>query len=989
MNARSSNPLADATSACGQSEPHPALGECLRRWAHLHASRTALVDEESRMSFADLDRRVDRLAAGLHALGLRSGDRAMLQLPNGMGFVTACFALLRLGVIPVLAMPTQRAHDIDALCRLAEPVAYFVPDQVGGFDYRPLAAQMAQAHPCLRAVVIDGEPGPQAPGTYALATLEGEPQPWPIPAPGDTALLLLSGGTTGVPKLIARTHRDYAYNFSASAELCGLDETTVYLAVLPIAHNFTLACPGILGTLARGGTVVLSRSASCDEAMPLIERERVTHVALVPPLAQLWVQARDWEDSDLSSLRLVQIGGSRLEPALARRVPDALGPLQQVFGMAEGLLCYTRLDDPADTILHTQGRPLSPQDQIRIVDEHEQQVPPGQVGQLLTRGPYTIASYYRASEQHATSFTRDGYYRTGDLVRQDPAGNLIVEGRIKEQIQRGGEKISTAEVEYALGQLAGVGAAVVVGVPDALLGERICAFVQPSDGGIDTASLREVLRAQGLSAFKLPDQAETIAAWPLTPVGKIDKQRLIAIAQERRASASEAPPPTAARYAERSIAVTTPPLELATRLAATLESRHYTLYEHGDECSIGLEAVLKVMIEPDGTVRRSDAALGPASSPYAGLAQALAGIPFDGWRAYGRADFELAHLMHGLGGSPGSRPLLTLSIPRAEIRLRPGQALLRALDAADLDGLQAQVLAQDAASEPPPGQPVQLAVDTHAGEEHLYKQQVAAALAEMHAHAYQKVILSRTVEAPADLDLVASYLAGRRCNTPARSFLLRDDDFQAYGFSPETVVEIDALGRVSTQPLAGTRALCGDSAENERLRRELLADPKEIAEHAVSVKLALQEMALVCSPDSLGVSEFMEVSCRGSVQHLASRVSGRLAPGRDAWSAFETLFPAVTASGIPKREALDSIRRHEAAPRGLYSGCVLLVDSDGAMDAALVLRAVYRHGERCWLQAGAGLVPSSTLEREWTETCEKLASVACHLRRRPLPDDAD
>src|SRR6218665_27941 len=266
----------------------------------------------------------------------------------------------------------------------------------------------------------------------------------------------------------------------ASADLCGLDESTVYLAVLPVAHNFTLACPGVLGTLAQGGTVVLSRTANCDEAMPLIERERVTHLALVPPLAQLWVQAREWEDSDLSSLRLVQVGGSRLAPLLARRLPQALGcRLQQVFGMAEGLLCCTRLDDPEDAIIHTQGRPLSPQDEVRIVDEHDQDVPPGEVGQLLTRGPYTIRGYYRAPEHNAGSFTRDGYYRTGDLVRRDPAGNLIVEGRIKEQIQRGGEKISAAEVEFALGQLPGVRAAAVVGVPDDLCGARICAFVQP------------------------------------------------------------------------------------------------------------------------------------------------------------------------------------------------------------------------------------------------------------------------------------------------------------------------------------------------------------------------------------------------------------------------------------------------------------------------------------------------------------------------------
>src|SRR6218665_200080 len=243
-----------------------------------------------------------------------------------------------------LSIPPQRAPDIDALCRLAEPVAYFVPDEVGGFDYRPLAAEMARAHPSLRAVVIDGGAGPPVPRAPELAALDGDPQEWAEPSPGDTALLLLSGGTTGVPKLIPRTHADYAYNFTASADLCGLDESTVYLAVLPVAHNFTLACPGVLGTLAQGGTVVLSRTARCDEAMPLMERERVTHLALVPPLAQLWVQAREWEDSALSSLRLVQVGGSRLAPLLARRLPQALGcRLQQVFGMAEGLLCYTRL----------------------------------------------------------------------------------------------------------------------------------------------------------------------------------------------------------------------------------------------------------------------------------------------------------------------------------------------------------------------------------------------------------------------------------------------------------------------------------------------------------------------------------------------------------------------------------------------------------------------------------------------------------------------
>lgn len=968
----------DFSPPTGLLDAPPPLGECLRRWARMHASHTALVDADTRISFAELDRRADRLAAGLHARGLRKGDRAMVQLPNSAGFVTVFFALLRLGVVPVLAMPTQRSQDIDALCRLAEPSAYFVPDKASGFDYRPLAAQMVRAHPSLHTVVVDGDPGGQLPDALSLQTLDGEPRDWPPPSPDDVALLLLSGGTTGTPKLIPRTHADYAYNFTASAELCELDADTVYLAVLPIAHNFALACPGVLGTLANGGTVVLSRSASCDEAMPLVERERVTHLALVPPLARLWAEAREWEDSDLSSLRLIQVGGSRLEPALARRLPEALGcRLQQVFGMAEGLLCYTRLDDPPETIIHTQGRPLSPRDEIRIVDDQDRDVPAGEAGQLLARGPYTIRGYYRAPEQNARSFTADGYYRTGDVVRRDPAGNLIVEGRIKEQINRGGEKISAAEVELALSQLPGMmGTAVVVGVPDPLLGERICAFVQPKDAPPDAGGLKRALRGRGLSEFKLPDQFETITHWPLTPVGKIDKQRLVAMAQERRTGTCGA----TTRYAERCVTVTSAPLELAARLARKLSSRQYLLYERGDEWHIGLDSALDVVVEADGTVRRSDGRSWRGMSACEGVATALADIPYDGWRAYGRAEFDLAYLIHGSDGAVETRPLLKLSVPRCEIRLRPGEASIRALDLAELAALATLVEAEDGSNDAEVGPPVEIAWDAKA--ELTYKEQVASAVSEMRAHRYQKVILSRTVEVAAPLDMVSSYLAGRRANTPARSFLLRDGDFEAYGFSPETVVEVDGRGRVSTQPLAGTRSMSSDPGEDDRLERELLADPKEIAEHAVSVKLALSEMAEVCSPDSMRMCEFMDVYRRGSVRHLASRVAGQLAAGRNAWNAFEKLFPAVTASGIPKREALDSIRRHEREPRGLYSGCVMIVDGDGAMDAALVLRSVFRTGDRCWLQAGAGLVPSSTPDREWTETCEKLASVSRHLRMR-------
>ncbi|NWB89990.1 (2,3-dihydroxybenzoyl)adenylate synthase [Pseudomonas agarici] len=503
------------------------LPQRLERWAQAHGSRVALVAGESRISYTQLDQRVSRLAGGLAALGIQAGDRVMLQLPNSVGLVSALFAVMRLGALPVLAMPSQRAQDIEALCRLAEPVAYLIPERIRDFDFRSMAGEIAQRQPALRQVIVDGEPGPFT----ALSSLDAACPPLPVVAAQDTALLLLSGGTTGTPKLIPRSHADYAYNFTHSAQLCEIDRDSVYLAVLPIAHNFTLACPGILGTLAAGACVVLAESAGCDEAMPLIARERVTHVALVPPLAQLWAQGREWEDSDLSSLKLLQVGGSRLDPGLARQLVDVLGcRLQQVFGMAEGLLCFTRPGDSLEVVLNTQGRPLSPEDQVRLVDTDLCEVAPGQVGELLTRGPYTINGYYRAAEHNALAFTVDGFYRSGDLARWTPEGNLVVEGRIKEQIQRGGEKISAALIESHLNALPQVESCVVVAVPDSLLGERICAFIL-GEPAATAQVLREQLRQGGLGDDKLPDQFEWLMAWPLTAVGKIDKQQLAVLAQ--------------------------------------------------------------------------------------------------------------------------------------------------------------------------------------------------------------------------------------------------------------------------------------------------------------------------------------------------------------------------------------------------------------------------------------------------------------------------
>jgi salicylate synthetase len=253
---------------------------------------------------------------------------------------------------------------------------------------------------------------------------------------------------------------------------------------------------------------------------------------------------------------------------------------------------------------------------------------------------------------------------------------------------------------------------------------------------------------------------------------------------------------------------------------------------------------------------------------------------------------------------------------------------------------------------------------------------------EIAAGLYQKVIVSRRLPISFPVDITSTYVRGREANTPARSFLLRLGGFAATGFSPEVLAGVDGTGTVMTQPLAGTRAFGRGAEVDAATRHELETDPKEIFEHAVSVRTSQDELYGVCEPDTVQVTGFMAVKERGSVQHLGSSVSGLLAPGRTGWDVLDALFPGVTASGIPKAEAVAAIGRLEE-PRGLYAGAVLTISHDGSMDAALVLRALYSDEHGAWLRAGAGIVTGSTPEREYEETCEKLSSIAPYVVPAP------
>ncbi|MCW7983968.1 (2,3-dihydroxybenzoyl)adenylate synthase [Streptomyces sp. WAC01526] len=505
------------------------FGGMLRERAAAHPDRTALVDPapgRRTWTYRELDERADRLAAGFAARGITKGDRVVVQLPNTGAFIEVVFALFRIGALPVFALPAHRETEIGYFCSFTEATAYVIPDTHGGFDHRALATKVKAATPSLRHVFVAGDPGEHT----ALSDVPCDPAGTPDgPEPHELAFLQLSGGTTGVPKLIPRTHDDYLYSVWGSNEICGVDAGTRFLVVLPAAHNFPMSSPGWLGVLYAGGTVVLCPGPDPATAFPLIERERITMTGLVPPLALVWTEAAAETRCDLSSLDVVLVGGAKYSQEAARRLAPALDcRLQQVFGMAEGLVNYTRLDDDPETVVTTQGRPISPDDEIRIVDDAGHEVEEGGFGHLLTRGPYTIRGYWRAPEHNATAFTEDGFYRTGDIVRRTATGHLVVEGRAKDQINRGGEKIAPEEVENIILAHPAVHDVCVVAVPDAYLGERTLAYVILRTGAepLKSVALKRFVRARGIAAYKVPDLVEFVDAFPQTGIGKVSKKGL-------------------------------------------------------------------------------------------------------------------------------------------------------------------------------------------------------------------------------------------------------------------------------------------------------------------------------------------------------------------------------------------------------------------------------------------------------------------------------
>jgi 2,3-dihydroxybenzoate-AMP ligase len=508
-----------------------------------YAERVALIDGDRSFTYADVDRLSTNCALNLLELGLRPLDRVVVQLPNVAEFVILYFALQKIGAIPIAALVTHRFAEITQFAELSGATTVVTPDKARDFDYTAMVARIQAATPALKYAIVLGEPPA---GSASLVDLIERPAKLPVSElekitidPTDPAVFQLSGGTTGIPKLIPRTHNDYAYNSKIAAEVCDVDSDGVLLVVLPIAHNLPLACPGIQGFMFNGGRVVISASTKPEDMFAQIERNKVTHLKVVPALLIRLLNDPNIGKYDLSSLKTIQSGGQRLQPEvrlLSRKlIPSAF--IQENFGMSEGLLMFVRRNDPEDVRLETVGRPVCKDDEVLLLDDDDNVVKPGEVGELCCRGPYTLRGYYGVPEYNARQFTADGFYRSGDLMVQHPSGNYMVEGRKKDLINRGGEKISAEEIENLILSHPSVKNVACIPVPDPDLGERMCACIILRDGTTLTFDeLKTFLVDKEIAKYKLPERMEIMSDFPLSTFGKVSKKDLVATVSAKMAA---------------------------------------------------------------------------------------------------------------------------------------------------------------------------------------------------------------------------------------------------------------------------------------------------------------------------------------------------------------------------------------------------------------------------------------------------------------------
>lgn len=510
------------------------LGDLFDKATDLYPEKEALVDANRRYTFQQLRQAVDRLAVAFAGQGIQKGDRVMIQLPNQAEFIIAYYAFQKIGAIPLVLVPRHNYHEISHLCKLIGARAWVLPWTYGKVRYGELIADVKGDNPQLDKIFIAGPGAPEGMPRLDDLISGTDLSQYPAdyldafrPDPQDVCTIIPTGGTTGFPKAVPRVHECYINNAEYLARAYQLNSLDTMLLMTPVGHNLAMVI-GVVGCIFACAKIVLLDSADPGDFCALVEKENVTATALVPVLVSRILEYPESERFDLSTLRLVYAGGSHSPAELVKKLKAKLG-CQYVngFGMSEGPITQTRLNDPDKVIENTIGRPCCPYDDFRILDEFGDTLGAGREGELAARGPGIFTGYLKADAENAKAFDRNGYFRTGDMARINPDGTVTITGRIKDIIIRGGENISAVEVEEAVVTYPQIEQASAVGMPDKEMGERVCVYIKTTDGSrVELKDLVVFLKANKVSVLRIPERIEHVETFPLTKAEKIDKKIL-------------------------------------------------------------------------------------------------------------------------------------------------------------------------------------------------------------------------------------------------------------------------------------------------------------------------------------------------------------------------------------------------------------------------------------------------------------------------------
>lgn len=514
-------------------------GDILDRNADWYPNRMAIIDDTTSLTWTQLRDKVDRLAWSLKELGVKKNDRIIVQIMNSHEYLVAFMAIARIGAVELQALTNHGEREISHFINMTDAVAWIVSLDDKKKDLRPLIASIKPKFPSVKHVIAIGQNVPEGCLDFDKIIAEANPPKdrdyWTAirPDPNHVYLIGLTGGTTGLSKGVPRTYNDHmldGYGWTKAQECSSHD---VGLVVTPFGHNLAHVCV-MFPMLLEAGTMVIANIPNPDRTMEIIQQHKCTFFWCVPTQLVRILNSPNFDKYDLSSLRFIGSGGAHVPAELVRGTKERIGcDFINGFGMIEGPCAITRLDDTFEAKMNTIGIETCPYIHFKIIDPiTEVELPRGKEGEMVCKGPHVMQGYYNTPREGL--YTKDGYFRSGDLAKMDEVGRISITGRLKDVINRGGEKISATEIEEILMKDARIAEAAAVAMTDKDMGERVCAYVVTKDGNaITLEEVQGICEAAGLARFQWPERVECVEGLPLTNVGKPDKKKMRAMIDDK------------------------------------------------------------------------------------------------------------------------------------------------------------------------------------------------------------------------------------------------------------------------------------------------------------------------------------------------------------------------------------------------------------------------------------------------------------------------